>query len=597
MDRKKFRPSLKLDTLLYLLLFVIIATAIGLPSYLNKAGQAITPAAQGNFPTVTAYDLFFNLDLTHQLFQSRQIISLVNSNAVRGELTFLIHPDLIIDKLGFTGAQGSPLALTGWSFGQPVSYTRLSGTMTLNTVIVQFTNAIAPRQMLTMQLDYHLKPGSFQNGLGTNFYGLFVSAQNQRAIGFDSGAFPVIESNGAAPLRISITYPDSELCGVPGQLVSSVNSPGFITSTYQAARPYDPAFSCAAYKKEHSSLNGIEVEFYLTAGQTYRPAMGAAALDYFRLYRQLFGDPGLSIFRFVYIPTELEGGGAESKGNTVYLGKQNHVDPFSNFDTDTNVKNKFIALVGHEEFHEWNAYYSSWSGDLAQWWTEGGANFMSAWAGEMLWGEAYGRALRAQYSANYNTQMPYLFPGTLESPGNILQGDTWKGESTLTYDYGALVWEQLRHRIGDDALKAGLGDFIQLSSRQPGSYVDFVRCLKSHTNVDVAAYLEQWTTHNARIDLSIKQVTVQPDGGRFSAVVVISLTGDKDYELFTDLGYKTVNSSDWVTIPLSFSGRGDYSVRFTSQERPILLQVDPNYLVPQILYNNDMWPPSGPNNP
>jgi hypothetical protein len=597
MTRKQFRLPLKFDTLLYLLLFAIIALAVGLPSLLNKTNQVKSPAAQANFPTVTAYDLSFNIDLAQRLFQSRQIISLVNSNAGRKAITFLISPDLVPDKIGFMDAQGSPLAVAGWSFGQPVSYTRLSGTVTLATVIVQFSTAIASRQAFTMQLYYHLKAGAFQSDTGRNFYGLFVSPQNQRAIGFDSGAFPVIESNGAAPLKISITYPDSELCGIPGQLVASQTTPGFITSTYQAVRPYDPAFSCAIYQKEQNSRNGIGVEFYLTPDQTYSAGMGAAALDYFQQYRQLFGDPGLSTFRFVYVPTEVEGGGAESKGNTVYLGKQNNVDVFSNFDSDVGVKNKFMALVGHEEFHEWNAFYSSWSGELAQWWTEGGANFMSAWAGEMLWGEAYGRALRAQYSSNYNVQMPYLFPGTLESPGNILQGDTCKGESTLTYDYGALVWEQLRHKIGDDALKAGVGDFIQQSSLQPGSYADFVRCLQRHTAVDISAYLKQWITHNARIDLSIKQVSVQPDGSRYSTTALISVTGDKDYELFTAIGYKTGASPDWVTIPLHFTGRGDYSVKFSSQERPILFQVDPDYLVPQILYNNDKWPLSGPDNP
>ena len=590
MTRKRFRLSLKLDTILYLILFAIIALAFSLPSILSKVNQAKASAAPVDFPTVTAYDLSFTIDLPHKSFQSHQLISLVSSNAGRKEITFLISPDLVIDKIEFADAQGHPLAAAGWSFGQPVSYTRLSGTVTLATVIVQFSNAIVPLQALTMQLDYHLKPERFQSGAGTNFYGLFVSAQNQRAIGFDSGAFPVIESNGAAPLKISVTYPDSELCGIPGQLVSNEVTPGFITSTYQSVRPYDPAFSCAIYKKEPNSLNGIGVEFYLTPDQTYSAGMGAAALDYFKLYRQLFGDPGLSTFRFVYVPTELEGGGAESKGNTVYLGKQNHVDVFSNFDSDSSVKNKFTALVGHEEFHEWNAYYSSWSGDLAQWWTEGGANFMSAWAGEMLWGEAYGRALRAQYSANYNAQMPYLFPGTLVSPGKILQGDTWKGESTLTYDYGALVWEQLRHKVGDDALKAGLVDFIQQSSLHAGSYANFVGCLQRHTAVDVTAYLEQWITHNARIDLSIKQVSIQPDSSRYSIVALISVTGDKDYELFTALGYKTDTSHDWITIPLHFTGRGNYSVRFSSQERPILFQVDPDYLVPQTIFNNDKWP-------
>jgi hypothetical protein len=597
MTRKKFGMSLKFDTLLYLLLFAIIALVISRPKLLNKVSQAEAPASQGTFPTVTAYDLFFNIDIGHQLFQSRQVISLANSNSARKEITFLIHPDLIIDKIGFMDAQGSPLAIAGWNFGQPVFYTRLSGTVRLDTAIVRFSNTIAPHQDLTMQLDYHLKPERFQSGAGTNFYGLFVSAQNQRAIGFDSGAFPVIESNGAAPLKISIKYPDSELCGVPGQLVSSTTSPGFITSIYQTVRLYDPAFACAVYRKEQSSLNGIGVEFYLTPDQTYSAGMGAAALDYIKLYRQLFGDPGLSIFRFVYVPTDLEGGGAESKGNTVYLGKQNNIDNFHNFDTNPSVQDKFKALVGHEEFHDWNAYYSAWSGDLVQWWTEGGANFMSAWVGEMLWGEAYGRALRAQYSAGYNAQMPYLFPGTLESPGVILQGDTWKGESTLTYDYGALVWEQLRQKVGDFPLKAGVNDFIWQSSQQPGTYADFVQCLQRHTGVDVAAYLQQWLTHNPRIDLAIKQITIQPGGNQYTTAAVITVVSDKDYELFTSLGYKTDTSPDWITIPLHLNKQGDYAVKFSSQERPNLFQIDPDYRVPQTNYNNDYWPLSGPNNP
>ncbi len=208
MAGKKFRLPLKGDTLLYILLFASIALALGIPSIINKVNQAKAPAAAEIFPKVTAYDIYFDIDLTHQVFQSRQLISLANSDASRREITFLIHPDLILDHIGFTGAQGNPLEVAGWSYGRPVSYTRLSGSVTLNKVTVEFADQIAPRQTLTMELEYHLKPEGFQTGVGANFYGLFVSAQNQRAIGFDSGAFPVIESNGAAPLKISVKYPE-----------------------------------------------------------------------------------------------------------------------------------------------------------------------------------------------------------------------------------------------------------------------------------------------------------------------------------------------------------------------------------------------------
>jgi hypothetical protein len=106
----------------------------------------------------------------------------------------------------------------------------------------------------------------------------------------------------------------------------------------------------------------------------------------------------------------------------------------------------------------------------------------------------------------------------------------------------------------------------------------------------VTTYLEQWISHNARIDLSIKQVTIRPDGSRYSTVAVITVEGDKDYELFTSLGYKTDASLDWNTIPLHLTGQGNYSVKFTSPQRPTLFQVDPDYLVPQTIYNNDNWP-------
>jgi hypothetical protein len=108
--------------------------------------------------------------------------------------------------------------------------------------------------------------------------------------------------------------------------------------------------------------------------------------------------------------------------------------------------------------------------------------------------------------------------------------------------------------------------------------------------VDVAAYLAPWIMHNARIDLSIKQVTMQAEGSQYTTVADIRVAGEKDYELFTSLGYKTDSALDWVTIPLHLVGRGDYAVKFTSQVRPTHLQIDVDYRVPQTIYNNDTWP-------
>lgn len=144
---------------------------------------------------------------------------------------------------------------------------------------------------------------------------------------------------------------------------------------------------------------------------------------------------------------------------------------------------------------------------------------MSAWAGKKLWGESYGRTLRSQYIESFDREMGYLSSGTLEYPNSYSKSNYWKGEWTLIYDYGALVWEQLRQKIGDQALVAGLREFFQESAGQSGSYEDWIECTQRFTKVDVAAYLAQWTSHNARVDYVIKQVTVQPIGSHYETTV------------------------------------------------------------------------------
>jgi len=586
MIKKKFRITWQISLVIFFVLAVIATQGMGvIAAY--KTNQAKPAATEPDFPNVTANDLYFEIDAENKVFNSRQVISLVNSPTGRREICFLIHPDLTLDQVEFTTAQGSPITVTGWRYDTPVEYQRWYGTVVLSKVIVQLGAEIVPNQVFTMHLAYHLKSEKFQTNLGSNFYQLFVSPQSQRAVGFDSGAFPVIEADGAAPFKITIVHPEAQMCIVPGDRISEEVSQGFATTSYQVSQPYDPAFSCAAYRKEQKSLNGITVEFYLIPGQPYSEKMGEIALKNLALYSQLFGDPGLNFFRFVFVPVEGESGGSESKGNTVYLGQSKD---FENFDQDAAEQQVFITQVAHEGFHNWNAFYARWSGKLSGWWTEGGANFMSAWAGEKLWGESYGRTLRSQYVESFDREMGYFSSGTLENPNDFSKSNSWKGEWTLTYDYGALVWEQLRQKIGDQALVAGLRAFFQESAGKSGSYEDWIECTQRFTEVDVAAYLTPWTSHNARVDYVMKQVTVKPTASQYETTVVLEVVEDRDIELFSSIGFKTASSSDWELIPLHTTQAGTQVVKFTSQEKPVAVLLDPEFRVPQTNLTNDIWP-------
>ena len=588
MPQIRFHISPRTALILLALLVVIAAQAFAVNYLFKERGKGDIPIQQDTLK-VTAQKLYFEIDPGKSVFRSSQTISLVNSEVNRRDMVFLIYPSLIIDRLDFKNDGGDPLEVEEWHYAAPVQYPRLFGMVVLNQVLVHFAQDIESRQKLTFSLNYHLAPEGFQTGLGINLYELFVSSQTQHAVGFDSGAFPVIESDGASPLEITIRHPDTEVCGIPGEWVSDETSGGFTTVTYQVRQIYDPAFSCAVYQKQRKSVDGATVEFYLNPDQIYSEKMSDIALQYFNLYRQLFGDPGTSIFRFVFMPMNAEGGagGAENKGNTVYLGK---ADSFANFDQDENRQNTFKILVGHEEFHNWNRFHGSWSGSLIDWWSEGGANFMSAWAGERLWGKEYGRMVRTQYLEELDKAMGYLFPGTLETPNQLSDRNTWQGEWTLAYDYGALVWEQLRQLMGDAPLETSLREFIQQPTPRGGTVASLIQILQRHTRADVTAFLKQWTSRNARIDLTIKQATVQSIGSQFETTVVINAAADQDYEFFTSVGYHTDFSPELNLIPVHITHQGDSIVKFTSPHQPTTFQVDPEVRVPQTNIRNDYWP-------
>jgi aminopeptidase N len=191
---------------------------------------------------------------------------------------------------------------------------------------------------------------------------------------------------------------------------------------------------------------------------------------------------------------------------------------------------------------------------------------------------------RLLHIKDYIEQEAYLHKNNLAG-----LDDSWFDDWALVYDYGALVWEQLRQKIGDDAMKAGLHDFYETYGNQNVNYYDFIKCMEKYTEVDVAASLEQWTHHNAKINLILHDVIIQEVGEVYEVEALLEIDSDRDYELFTALGYKTSKSDDWHLIDLHFEESGRYSIIFVSNEMPQEILFDPEYRVPQINLDDNSW--------
>ena len=526
------------------------------------------------------YDLTFTMDPENRTFHSSQRITISGDLAEGRKLTIFLGQNLIIENLSLEENNGSPLPIEEWKIVDTSTIDYWWGHFTLNEIEILAEKFIPIEDVLIVEVDYHLAENDLQQGLPDNIYSLFVSPDGTHAGGPESGAFLMVSGSLEAPFRMTITHPDTFECAAPGKQTHRSNTSGFITVTYESDIPYDPSFSCAPYTVLEKQAGDIRIVMYSPPHFDISPDMLDRAAAILTFYQDSFGKPVSESFRILMMDLKEEGGGGESNGNIILLGDYR---PFLDFSTDEEAQEIFDHLIAHEAYHLWNAWSIRWEGSLAEWWVEGGANFMASWAKESLNGIDSGAANRLHHITSFSDEMAY-------NHNNSLSGldETWFDDWSLVYNYGALVWEQLRQKIGSDTLSASLRDFYENYSGQTVYSDMFFKTLQNHTSVDVRDYLDQWITQNARIDLFIQDVTVQQINQGYQVQVVIVMEANAEFDVLTSLGYKTGSSETWQTIPLSLSDRL-VTIQFETPEKPLEMLIDPEYRVPQINPENNLW--------
>ena len=530
---------------------------------------------------IVYYDVFFEIDPLKNIFSSQQRVTITANLAEGHKLMVYAWEELVIDQLALEDDKGKELAITIWQKVGSYSIDYPWMRMVFSEIEIETTKAMPTHGQLIVKFDYHLPKEAVQKGLAGNMVQLFASSQGSHAGGPESGAFPLVSGKLEAPFRITIKHPDSFQCALPGEQFSKEESAGYVTVTYRADIPYDPSFSCAPYQVISKDIEGMRIELFMPIDVDLSPEMLTTAAQILSFYQEKFGEAPADSFRIVFPNLDNDEGGGESNGNIVFLG---NIQTFLNYEENEEAKDTFAHLIAHEGYHLWNTWGLDWEGTLAEWWVEGGANFMASWAKEMLYGNAYGANNRLNHLKGFNEQKAYQYQKSLANLDN-----NWFEDWALVYDYGALVWEQLRQKVGSEALIAGLRDFYETHGNQTTNYNEFVSCMEKHTEVDVAAALAQWTEHNARIDLMIQDVTIRYVNGRYEVQVDLEIDADRDYELFTALGYKTSLDENWQLINLHLTKAGRQRIKFKSDGKPLEIQIDPEYRVPQINLDNNTW--------
>lgn len=386
-----------------------------------------------------------------------------------------------------------------------------------------------------------------------------------------------------APFDLMIRYPQGNHSCVPGDLLITKKEKGFIIDHYRSKTATIPTFSVAPYKKFIKNKHGFGVEFYIYPKQSLDEELFNDLFNIVQLFYNQFGDNGTQKYKFATVGAyDSTTSGGENKGNVIYFSAQY----LNNYQANFNYRTAITAFFAHEIFHNWNLFFVRFTGDLGEWFGEGGANFIAAWALEKIVSSAAGSFVRRDYVTNFitnegfNAKRPLL---TIDKTGGLRES------LALIYSYGALVWEQLRQKIGDKALFAGLRQFFRHYGNKNANYRNLLEYLQKETSIDISTFLDPWISDIPKLDLIITNINSEEKGKGFRTTLGIEIQAKKDLEMYTEIGYTTSEEEQLLIKPITFTTKGIHEISFESAHRPIFIQVDPFYRVPQANLENCSW--------
>ncbi|MFX0184542.1 MAG: M1 family aminopeptidase [Candidatus Hodarchaeota archaeon] len=537
---------------------------------------------------VLYYELYFDIDPVNDHFRSKQnitIFSLSNSDMI----SFYLHSDLVINDIKVWDNETNDVLIDNWE----MDYSRLTqwqAGMNFALVEVYLHNLIDHTREYCIHLDYTIKPEAIVDDVGEELLRFTVSKKGTRALGWPSGLIPVF-INGigyAAPHNIEIKHPNDMSCIVTGKRISIIEEGGYTIETYisNRLRPTAPSFSCDTYKTMTMTRNNITVEFFYLEGEAISEEILENILQGILLFTDNLGDTGDRHYQFGYVEVEDSLIGGTSRRDTIFM----RTGRYKNFETNLKDEVQLVTFLFHEIAHNWNGFVQgeSWKGDkYFLWYQEGGANFLAAWACEMTRGAEAASIYRKYNLERYEQFKGYNSQYNLKNIPNIYLSEL--SDIVVAYEYAGLVWEQLYLKLGKETLFNGLSDFTQnywLNDElsELVTIDDFFRSFENYTEIDVESFLDQWGTHNAKIELLVTDTHTEKQGDLYETTVEINVVTDRDYEIFTSLGYDTDSGLNLVDVHIT--KRGKHTVKFTSEQKPKSIKIDPEYRVPRIgIYN------------
>lgn len=317
------------------------------------------------------------------------------------------------------------------------------------------------------------------------FFGNEIWTQGQGK--YTSHWLPSIDDiNDKIEFDLTITAPKNKMVIANGKLLSEKENNGQEVWRFDMKEPmssYLVAFAIGDYiKKELVSNSGIPLELY------FKPEDSLKVEPTYRYSKQVFD----FLESEIGVPFPWQNYKQVPVRDFLYAGMENTTATFFSdaFMVDSigyNDRN-YVNVNAHELAHQWFGDMVTEKASEDHWLQEGFATYYALLAEREVFGDEY-------YYWQLYQNAEQLKAASDEGKGESLLNP--KASSLTFYQKGAWALHILREKIGDDAFKSAVKNYLEKYKFKNVSTEDFLNEVKAVSSIDISEFEKNWLQQSA----------------------------------------------------------------------------------------------------
>ena len=532
---------------------------------------AMVSPLQANTLTSIHHELHITLNPDTHTITGLDTIHLPPSHRANSSVSFILHPQLTIDRVEFNG-QALPVP-------HPSEVPTPQAPSTRRVIEIALPPLDDPGQPAALTLTYHgliddspkassglrfVKPDDTNGHIGPN--GVYLT--------YETFWYPTWEQT-LSTFDLTLSLPSDWTVITQGREVARTITDGRRTTRWTVDLPSEALTLAANHFVVHTQeWKDIQLATYLFPEEAHlAPQYIEATIEYLQMYTDLLGPYPFTKFAVVenFFPSGLGLPSFTLLGEGVV--RRGYTQPYS---------------LGHEIVHSW--FGNSVFNDFAQGnWVEGLTTYLSNYYYDEATGhqqEAFTTRRRMVYEYNL-----YAEPDK-EYPVRAFHHKETRMDNAIGYQKTALAFHMLRQEMGDVAFFNGVRRIIQEGTGTYLEWNDLRRIFSKAAGRDLGWFFQQWVDRPGAPTVNIQDILIQENPtqlGQFTVTGTIlqaeptfSIPLPIRVDLQGGLTFDTVLNLDQAAQPFTLHLPASPTAIAIDPERHLLLRLQGAQLPPML---------------